>query len=134
MISVKENSNPKIYMACLAAYNQGKIHGKWINANQDADCIYEEIYKPLSESPVHNAEEWAIHDFEGFYDCEIEKYADITFVTGIANFISEHGQVGAKILQYLNFKIEEAKVWMDERYCGLHDSEEDFAREEMEEI
>ncbi len=134
MSVMKENTNPKIYVACLAAYNEGKLHGKWINADQDADCIYEEIREMLSESPVPNAEEWAIHDVEDFYGCHIEEYADIDFVAELAAFISEHGKVGAVLLQYLNFEIEEAKVWMDERYCGIHDSEEDFAEETMEEI
>ena len=60
-MSVKENANLRIYVACLAAYNDGKLHGQLINANQDADCIYEEIREMLSESPVPNAEEWAIH-------------------------------------------------------------------------
>lgn len=131
---MKENANPRIYVACLAAYNQGKLHGRWINANQDADCINEEIREMLSDSPIPNAEEWAIHDFDGFCGCDIEEYADITFVAEIAAFVGEHGKIGAVLLQYLNFEIEETKVWMDERYRGLYDSEEDFARETMEEI
>jgi antirestriction protein len=134
IMSVKENADPRIYVACLAAYNDGKLHGQWINANQDADCIYEEIREMLSKSPVPNAEELAIHDLEDFCGCQIEEYADITFVAELAAFISEHGKMGAVLLQYLNFEIEQANVWMDERYCGLHDSEEDFARETMEEI
>ena len=31
-------SNPRIYVACLAAYNNGYLHGVWIDADQDADA------------------------------------------------------------------------------------------------
>ncbi len=132
-MSVKENSNPKIYVACLAAYNEGKLHGAWINANQDTDCIVEEIRQMLAESPVPHAEEWAIHDFEGFYGCDIDEYANIDFVAEIAAFIREHDEVGAAALKYLNYDMETSKKWMEDHYCGIYDTEEDFARETMEE-
>ena len=28
------DSNPRIYVACLAAYNNGYLHGAWIDADQ----------------------------------------------------------------------------------------------------
>ena len=95
------NLKPQIYVACLAAYNNGSLHGEWINANQDADCIHEEIQKMLSASPIPRAEEWAIHDFSDFWDCRIDESTDIESVSLIAGFISEHGKVGAAILNYL---------------------------------
>jgi len=57
---------PRIYVACLAAYNNGKLRGEWIDANQDDDAIFDDIKKILSTSPEPLAEEWAIHDYEGF--------------------------------------------------------------------
>ena len=38
---------PRVYVACLAAYNAGKLHGERIDANQDADAIHEEIQAML---------------------------------------------------------------------------------------
>ena len=38
------------------------LHGSWIDANQDADDIHEEIQEMLTESPEPVAEEWSIHD------------------------------------------------------------------------
>jgi antirestriction protein len=43
-------TTPKIYVACLAAYNAGYLHGDWIDADQDADDIYQEIRDMLSRS------------------------------------------------------------------------------------
>ena len=43
--------NPRIYVACLAAYNNGYLHGEWIDANQDTDDLHAEIKKILASSP-----------------------------------------------------------------------------------
>ncbi len=34
---------PRIYVACLAAYNNGHLHGAWIDAAQDAWSIYDAV-------------------------------------------------------------------------------------------
>lgn len=52
---------PRIYVACLAAYNSGRLHGAWIDASQDVDDIWNELKQVLASSPVPDAEEWAIH-------------------------------------------------------------------------
>ena len=52
---------PRIYVACLAAYNNGQLHGRWIDADQDVEAIQSEIANMLSSSPIPNAEEHAIH-------------------------------------------------------------------------
>ena len=62
---------PRIYVACLAAYNGGRLHGEWIDADQSADDIGEAIKQMLSRSPEPCAEEWAIHDHENFQGIEL---------------------------------------------------------------
>lgn len=52
--------DPRIYVACLAAYNNGYLHGAWLSANRDVDEIYAEIQEMLAKSPIENAEEFAI--------------------------------------------------------------------------
>jgi antirestriction protein len=59
------NITPRIYVACLASYNAGKLHGRWIDATIGADLIEHEIGEMLAESPEPGAEEFAIHDHEG---------------------------------------------------------------------
>ena len=63
MSSVSDNT-PRIYVACLAAYNNGYLHGDWIDADQDVDEIRDEIATMLARSPIEHAEEYAIHDYE----------------------------------------------------------------------
>ena len=56
-------SIPKVYIACLAAYNAGFLHGQWIDLDGTVD-LDEEISKVLKSSPEADAGEWAVHDFE----------------------------------------------------------------------
>lgn len=119
--------NPKIYVACLAAYNNGYLHGEWIDANQNENELYAEVKKILAASPVSNAEEFAIHDFEGFGDVSIEEYSSLKTVSKMARFIDEHDELGAAVLAHVGGDIDGALKLLEECYQGEFNSEEDFA-------
>lgn len=108
---------PKIYVACLAAYNNSYLHGEWIDADQGAWAIYDEIAKMLKASPIADAEEWAIHDYEGFEGLRISEYAGIESVAEMAAFIAEHGKLGAELIAHFG-ELEEAREAISERYHG----------------
>src|SRR5579863_1356558 len=91
-----QQTTPKIYVACLAAYNNGHLHGEWIEANQGAEAIHEQIREILAKSPIAGAEEWAIHDYEGFCGLRLSEYEDIASVAQMAAMIGEHGEAWAK--------------------------------------
>lgn len=118
---------PKIYVACLAAYNNGYLHGKWINANQSSNELYEAVKEILAASPIPHAEEWAIHDYEDFGSIRIEEYTSLETVSEIAAFISEHGELGAELISHANGELEEARSLLEENYYGTYDSITDFA-------
>jgi antirestriction protein len=118
---------PRIYVACLAAYNNGYLSGAWIDANQDADSLNDEVKKILAKSPIPREEEFAIHDFEDFGSVQVEEYTGLETVSEIAAFIAEHGELGAEVLGHVNGDLEEAQRVIEECYHGEHDSEEDFA-------
>jgi hypothetical protein len=42
------------------------LHGWWIDADQEPDALLLDIEDMLAESPMDDAEEWAIHDDENF--------------------------------------------------------------------
>jgi len=125
------NLQPKIYVACLASYNNGILYGKWIDASQPVDDIRNEINKMLADSPMVGAEEWAIHDYEDFGSIDLSESEDLDTMSEIVAFIREHGDAGTEILNYHGNDLESAKRSMEE-YCGAYDSEEDFARGLME--
>ncbi|MCF6344060.1 MAG: antirestriction protein ArdA [Devosiaceae bacterium] len=119
---------PRIYVACLAAYNNGYLHGKWISATQDESQIHKEILQMLEQSPISNAEEWAIHDYEGFEGAELFEYSSIENVVAFVEFINEHGQLGGELLNHFNNNIDDANNAL-ENHAGEYKSLADFAQE-----
>jgi antirestriction protein len=61
-INKSDPKTPRIYVACLSAYNNGHLHGWWIDADQEPDALWLDIEEMLADSPMDDAEEWAIHD------------------------------------------------------------------------
>ncbi|WP_072548460.1 antirestriction protein ArdA [Granulibacter bethesdensis] len=122
-------SNPRIYVACLAAYNSGYLHGAWIDADQDTDEIRAEVAAMLSRSPIEGAEEYAIHDYEGFEGVAIEEYAGIENVARIAAFVAEHGALGAGLLNEFVGDIDQAETAMRDCYHGQFTSLADYMEE-----
>lgn len=125
-------TEPRIYVACLAAYNNGYLHGAWIDATQGEWGIWEDIQKMLAASPIPDAEEHAIHDYEGFEGARITEYTGIETVAKLAAFISEHGALGGAVLEYFNNDLDEASEALTERYLGAYTSLADYVQEVTE--
>jgi Antirestriction protein (ArdA) len=49
------STETRIYVACLAAYNAGYLHGEWIDVT-DTDSINEQVQAMLKASPIPNDE------------------------------------------------------------------------------
>lgn len=127
-----ETTTPRIYAACLAAYNNGILHGVWIDADRDAWEIYDGISAMLRKSPIADAEEWAIHDHEGFGGVRIEEFAGIDRIAQLAAFITEHGALGAAVLNYYDGDLEEARLAVEDRYLGAHFTLRDYMQTMIE--
>lgn len=123
-----ETTTPRIYVACLAAYNNGCLHGAWIKADQRAWQIWGDISAMLRASPVVDAEEWAIHDYEGFEGVRISEYEGIEQVAELASFIAEHGKLGAELVTYLG-DVKDARQAIEDRYHGAFESLADYVQE-----
>ncbi len=121
-------TEPRIYIADLAAYNNGILHGVWVDATLALEDIQEHINTLLQASPVDDAEEYAIHDYEGFDGYRLSEYEGIDSAHTVALFIEEHGGLGAELLDYYS-DLEEAQNAIDERYHGAYESLEDYARQ-----
>ncbi|MGW9464680.1 antirestriction protein ArdA [Brucella cytisi] len=118
-----------MYVACLAAYNNGYLHGAWIDADQDADRIRGAIAVMLARSPVEDAEEYAIHDYEGFEGVSISEYAGIDIVARMASFIAEHGALGAGLLEQFSGDMDQAESTLEDCYHGQFASLADYMEE-----
>ena len=131
--TITQTITPRIYVACLAAYNNGILHGAWMEAAQEPWAIYDDVKAMLAKSPIPDAEEWAIHDYEGFGGACIEEYAGFDHVAELAALIVEHGEIGAALLDHFSGDIEEAREALDDRYLGQHASLADYVQELTEE-
>ncbi len=122
----------RIYVADLAAYNAGHLHGVWIDATLGLDDIQAQVDVMLAASPVEGAEEYAIHDFEGFDGYRIGEYEGLESAHEIACFIEEYPEFGGALLAHFNH-LEQARKAAEEDYCGCYSSLADYAQELTEE-
>lgn len=125
-------SDIRIYVADLAAYNNGKLHGVWIDATLDLYDIQEQVQDMLAKSPEDDAEEYAIHDYEGYDGFILGEYSGLEFAHEVACFIDEYPEIGAELLGHFS-TIDEAKTAAEESYQGCYASLEDYAQEITEE-
>ena len=122
---------PKVYAACLAAYNNGILHGAWIDAT-DAGELHEGIAAMLANSKDPFPEEWAFHDSEGFGDYGVSEYAGIDDLAEIGRCIEEHGLAFAAYAENIGQGADEDGF--QDAYCGEWDSEKDYAEETFGEL
>ena len=128
-METQTTTEPRIYVACLASYNAGKLHGAWIDAT-DEDTINDGIASVLKTSTEPGAEEWAIHDYEGFGKAKIGEYTDTATVARVAALIAEHGEVFAALLSgYCGEDLDHAETLMTEGYRGEWSSLEAYAED-----
>ena len=118
----------QIYVACLASYTSGILHGVWIDATQDAHDIWAAISRMLRASPVPHSDEWAIHCYDGFEGLYLSASEGLDSVAEKAAFIMEHGKLGAEIATYYGGDIGDAKRALSEHYAGQFESVSEFAR------
>lgn len=157
---MNSTTTPRIYVACLASYNNGDLHGAWIDAAQEADTIREEIANMLSHSKHPNvmvkcpdcagrheglavaycqsclgkgeypsAEEWAIHDYEGFAGVKVSEWHDIDEIAELAALIEEHDEdlIRAAFEASDGNKPDDIRTTIEDRYRGTCDSKADYA-------
>ena len=126
-IKGKGGEVPAIYVADLADYNAGNLRGKWIEIDQytTVEDLQKEIAEMLAEK---GHEEYAIHDYNNFPGtAELGEYPNLETVIEVAEAVHEHGySLVAAFLSY--FMIDELPR-LEERFLGIHEGVEDYARE-----
>lgn len=107
---------PSIYVACLAAYNAGHLHGDWIEFYEgiDADDVQTAIDAILKTSPEPDAEEWDIHDSEYFADF---KSHDLEKLCQVAELIHQYGEEAVK-----GFISHVGEDYLFDRTCSFTDT------------
>lgn len=153
----------RIHVACLASYNNGRLYGRWIDVDgKDGDELREEVAEMLRGSPYPNvevdcptcedvdsdgcqtcggrgkvpsAEEFAIHDHEGFGRI-IGEYTSLDDVAAAAEALDSDAEDTRRGFRWLvedrGFSISEAARRAEDvrTFDGeASDYAEDFARD-----
>ncbi len=132
-LETRETNPIRIYVACLAAYNNGSLHGRWIDATLGENHIHSEVKTMLANSSEPDTEEWAIHDYEGFEDAPISEWDSFERIANLAEFITEHVALGGKLLEHFGGDLDDAKTAFD-NYWGEFGSLEDYAQSLAEDM
>lgn len=122
----RDGPRPRIYVASLSDYNHGISHGQWLGADQPVEALREGIDEMLAESPLATrtgepAEEWAIHDYDGFASLHINEYESLDRVSRIAHGIAEHGAAFAAWVEACDGS-DEALESFTEHFIGHYHS------------
>lgn len=129
-----QTHTPQIYVACLASYNSGRLHGRWIDATSDVDAMQEQVAAMLAASPMPDAEEWAIHDYDSFPN--LGEYPGLEAVAAMAQLFEDFDHIDADDLQAIlaNFHDpERARTELDHNFCGIFDNFRDYADDAADE-
>ncbi|WP_316201647.1 MULTISPECIES: antirestriction protein ArdA [unclassified Bradyrhizobium] len=139
----------RFYAACLASYNNGRLHGTWIDASDDIEAMQEEVNAMLRASPFPNvmvkhpetgesvpsAEEWAIHDHEGFG--LLDEYAGLATIAEAFNIneVAEEHDIPLAVLQQAmsDAAADYAGDFVSDHYRGYADDWAAFAEDFMTE-
>jgi hypothetical protein len=110
---------PRVWIACLAAYNEGHLHGEWVDAT-DVDEMNEAGARIIKTSPALLPEELAIHDYDGFGNLPstLGEYPSFETVARIGALIEEHGDAFIAYLDAIEVDVNDEGPGERERLLG----------------
>lgn len=117
-------TSPRIYVADLAAYNAGRLNGRWIDLEEYPTV--EDIERTIST--FNTGEEWAIHDYEGFGGIRIGEYDSLETVVAHAERL---GDEPGKYIAWIAAK-GEAEGFDPDMVFGPYESPEEWLDNDIE--
>jgi len=130
---------PRIYVASLSDYNAGILHGQWVNASDDVEQMQDEIDEMLADSMMlsrygETAEEWAIHDYEGFGSLHIDEHLGLPTIARLAGGIEKHGPAFAAWASYVGETSDDLLEQFEDRFQGKWIAVESYADYLLDEL
>ena len=126
---------PKIYVADLEAYNNGKLVGEWLDLSdfEDGKDVSKEISKLLKK---WGAEEYAIHDVENVPSSIYSEYMGEEDFDKIIKIYkaSEENDLPYEVISeiILQYEPENLEEWISDHYEGHFDNDTDLAYSVLE--
>ena len=141
-----KDDTPKIYVADLKAYNEGRLIGEFIDLSEydSGEEVMEKITELMEEysDKYHNGEEteYAIHDYENFSSSLYsESMGEEDFDIIIDTYkMSDEYDIPAEVLQDVmndfNSANENLSDFISDRYYGRFDNDSDLAYDYVEQM
>lgn len=141
----------RIYVASLTDYNAGILHGAWLDFDdfESAGEVWEAVEDMLKASPTaartgYRAEEYAIHDFEGWCGVRLGEYESIEALWRayevLSKMLDDDNCDPAAIRAYADHIgagvaniDDEFRDEFDDRFSGRWDCKTDFIEDLLEE-
>jgi antirestriction protein len=124
----RSSLTPRIYVASLSDYNAGELRGVWIDADQDEEDLQAAVRGMLATSNNQPAEDWAIHDYEGFGSFQLSEHQSLAVVSAVALGIAEYDGAFAAYAAWAGTD-EETLGAFNDCYLGRWPSLDAFARD-----
>jgi antirestriction protein len=142
---LSSDNTPKVYIADLAAYNEGSLVGEWLDLSEfgSGEEVMEkisELLKQWSEEAGEEREEYSVHDMENFpKQMYSEGMGESSFQKVIDYWEAINGtdypmEVVEEFASLTGEDVTDAVSKMKDAYYGKFDSVDDFAREYVDSV
>ena len=128
---------PRIWVGSLADYNNGDLHGDWLDAARPPEEIHADIQRILASGPAKGRgeapEEWGIFDYDEFGGLRIEEYDLIEDVSRLAQAVARFGEPFAIWAETIG-PVDATSENFEDQYLGQFDSPAAYAEELVAEL
>jgi antirestriction protein len=127
-----DDDTPKIYVADLEAYNNGRLSGVWLDLTNysDADELMDAINDFLKTT---GGEEYAVHDYENLPSSMYSEYMGVRDFEEIYEMLdlAKENDLPLDVVMEIVSQFDRSAV---EEYTGTYDSEQDFAEQLVDDL
>ncbi len=125
---------PRVWIASLADYNAGRLHGEWVDAAVSGDDLVAAAQAILARSEEPGAEEWAIFDFDNFGPYRVDEYEDLHHVAAVARGIAEDGEAFAAYAKASEARGDDLETGYVETFVGYWQSLSAFVDDMLDDL
>ena len=128
---------PSVWVGSWLDYNDGRLHGCWLDAARDAAVLERDIAAMLAASPTARAtgqlaEDRGIFDADGFGTLNIGEQASLTWVSAVAQGIAKHGAAFAAYAALV--ANENGLHTFDDAFLGAYESADAYVEQLIDDL
>jgi hypothetical protein len=91
-MSHEQEPQPRVWIGTKKAYEEGYLHGNWMEADTSPLDFDIEVNSLINTSPVENDNEYVIGATDGLYDIHVPTDTGLETVRRLTHAIRQHGE------------------------------------------